>query len=57
MERLRRTIARSANRAVSIPANQGRKLAAAAQSTQGRKLATVGAIVFGALLVAFKVFG
>jgi hypothetical protein len=57
MERLRRTIARSANRAVSIPANQGRKLAAAAQSTQGRKLATVGAIVFGVLLVAFKVLG
>jgi hypothetical protein len=52
MERLRRTIARSANRAVLIPANQGRKLAAAAQSAQGKKLATVGAIAFGALLVA-----
>ncbi|HYA51305.1 MAG TPA: hypothetical protein VEG33_09060 [Streptosporangiaceae bacterium] len=55
MERLRRTIARSANRAAMIPANQGRKLAVAAQSAQGKKLATAGAIAFGALLVAIKV--
>ena len=54
MERLRRTLARSANRAVSVPANQGRKLAAAAySSSQGKKkLAAVGAIV--ALLLAIK---
>ena len=54
MERLRRTIARSANRAVSIPAHQGRKLAAAANSRQGRKLATVGTVgaIVGMLLVA-----
>jgi hypothetical protein len=53
MERLRRTLARSANRAVSIPANHGRKLAAVAYSSQGKKkLAAAGAIV--ALFLAIK---
>jgi hypothetical protein len=55
MERLRRTIARSANRAASIPASQRRKLAAASHASQGKKLAavsTVGALaLFGTLLL------
>jgi hypothetical protein len=41
-------------RSISMPAHQGRKLAAAAQSTQRRKLATVGTVgaIVGMLLVA-----
>ena len=60
MEWLRRTIARSANRAASIPASQRRKLAAASHASQGKKLAavsTVGALaLFGTLLLAIMAF-